>query len=146
MPFIACDRWRGPPFSQGFCLLSIERKNRPAPCRFQVSSAGSDFNADFKVTISDEELATGTAVYNYEKSTSAGEQPGLSVFYRNDAGEIFHTYSTYARGLDLLVGAYNYLDLTPKGRNEDEIMEWVRYHDRYEDEPAAKGTSSCCSE
>ena len=58
--------------------------------------------------------------------------PGLSVFYRNEAGEIFHTYSTYARGLDMLVGAYNYLDLTPKGRNEDEIMEWVRHHDRYE--------------
>jgi predicted dithiol-disulfide oxidoreductase (DUF899 family) len=111
-----------------------------------VSSAGSDFNTDFKVSISDEQLAAGTAVYNYEESTSSGEQPGLSVFYRNDAGEIFHTYSTYARGLDLLVGAYNYLDLTPKGRNEDEIMEWVRHHDRYEDEPAAKGASSCCSE
>ena len=68
------------------------------------------------------------------------ELPGLSVFYRNEAGEIFHTYSTYARGLDLLVGAYNYLDLTPKGRNEEEIMDWVRHHDRYED----KAPGSCC--
>ncbi|MNR55007.1 hypothetical protein D3C85_1753010 [compost metagenome] len=59
------------------------------------------------------------------------------MFYRNVAGEIFHTYSTYARGLDMLVGAYNYLDLTPKGRNEEEIMEWVQYHDRYEDEAPA---------
>lgn len=66
--------------------------------------------------------------------------PGLSVFYRNDQGEIFHTYSTYARGLDMLVGAYHYLDLTPKGRNEDEIMEWVRHHDRY-DEAMKPG---CC--
>ncbi|EXF93939.1 hypothetical protein HK44_009930 [Pseudomonas fluorescens HK44] len=104
-----------------------------------VSSAGSDFNADYKVTISDQELADGTATYNYEKSTSTeGELPGLSVFYRNDAGEIFHTYSTYARGLDLLIGAYNYLDLTPKGRNEEQGMKWVRHHDRYETAPSAK--------
>ncbi|MGE8098606.1 DUF899 domain-containing protein [Pseudomonas fluorescens] len=104
-----------------------------------VSSAGSDFNADYKVTISDQELADGTATYNYEKSTSTeGELPGLSVFYRNDAGEIFHTYSTYARGLDLLVGAYNFLDLTPKGRNEEHGMEWVRHHDRYETARSAK--------
>jgi len=110
-----------------------------------VSSAGSDFNADYKVCISDEELAAGTATYNYEKSTSTeGELPGLSVFYRNEAGEIFHTYSTYARGLDLLVGAYNYLDLTPKGRNEEGAMRWVRHHDRYEEQPADKGTSDCC--
>ncbi len=62
-----------------------------------------------------------------------GELPGLSVFYRNEAVDIFHTYSTYARGLDILVGTYNYLDLTPKGRNEDEIMDWVRHHDKYEE-------------
>jgi predicted dithiol-disulfide oxidoreductase (DUF899 family) len=62
------------------------------------------------------------------------------VFYRDAKGDIFHTYSTYARGLDMLVGAYNYLDLTAKGRNEDEIMEWVRHHDRYES--AMK--SDCC--
>ena len=71
-----------------------------------------------------------------------GELPGLSVFYRNEAGDIFHTYSTYARGLDILVGTYNYLDLTPKGRNEDEIMDWVRHHDKYEE---AKPHSCCHS-
>nr|BFE90579.1 hypothetical protein GCM10020185_11150 [Pseudomonas brassicacearum subsp. brassicacearum] len=74
------------------------------------------------------------ATYNYETTdTTEGELPGLSVFYRNEAGDIFHTYSTYARGLDILVGTYNYLDLTPKGRNEDEIMDWVRHHDKYEE-------------
>ncbi|PYY66061.1 thioredoxin, partial [Pseudomonas jessenii] len=86
-----------------------------------VSSAGCDFNYDFGVTARAEDVAAGKATYNYEKTDGSEEElPGLSVFYRNDAGEIFHTYSTYARGLDMLVGAYNYLDLTPKGRNEDE--------------------------
>ena len=61
--------------------------------------------------------------------------PGFSVFYRNEAGEIFHTYSSYARGGDLLIGAYNFLDMTPKGRNEEEIMDWMRHHDRYEEKP-----------
>jgi predicted dithiol-disulfide oxidoreductase (DUF899 family) len=98
-----------------------------------VSSAGSPFNADFGVSTAAEQVASGEATYNYEPSADPfGEMPGLSVFYRNEAGEIFHTYSTYARGLDLLVGAYNFLDLTPKGRNEDPIMDWVRHHDRYE--------------
>jgi predicted dithiol-disulfide oxidoreductase (DUF899 family) len=61
--------------------------------------------------------------------------PGFSVFYRNEAGEIFHTYSTYARGGDLLIGAHNFLDMTPKGRNEVGIMDWVRHHDRYPSKP-----------
>ena len=99
-----------------------------------VSSEGCDFNYDFGVSFKAEDTAAGKATYNYEKTDSAeGELPGLSVFYRNEAGDIFHTYSTYARGLDILVGAYNYLDLTPKGRNEDEIMDWVRHHDKYEE-------------
>ncbi|WP_025110599.1 thioredoxin family protein [Pseudomonas sp. H1h] len=106
-----------------------------------VSSDGSDFNYDFGVCAREGDAKAGKATYNYEKTDSAEEEmPGLSVFYRNQAGEIFHTYSTYARGLDMLVGAYNYLDLTPKGRNEDEIMEWVRHHDQYE--RASK--SGCC--
>lgn len=110
-----------------------------------VSSAGSDFNEDYHVSFSAKELATGTATYNYDKNTSTeGELPGLSVFYRNDAGEIFLTYATYARGLDLLIGTYNYLDLTPRGRNEERIMEWVRHHDRYEAQPTDKD-SSCCA-
>lgn len=110
------------------------------------SSAGDDFNQDFGVSLSDEQLAQGTASYNYEQASGdERELPGLSVFYRNQQGDIFHTYSTYARGLDLLLGAYNFLDLTPKGRNEEQIMDWVRHHDRYEEAP--KGQSgSCCGD
>jgi predicted dithiol-disulfide oxidoreductase (DUF899 family) len=110
------------------------------------SSAGDDFNQDFGVSLSDEQLALGTASYNYEQASGdERELPGLSVFYRNQQGDIFHTYSTYARGLDLLLGAYNFLDLTPKGRNEEQIMDWVRHHDRYEETP--KGQSgSCCGD
>ncbi|MCY1181107.1 hypothetical protein D9M73_215930 [compost metagenome] len=111
-----------------------------------VSSQGSSFNEDFGVAARPEDIAAGTARYNYGTSKDPGEDmPGLSVFYRNEAGEIFHTYSTYARGLDLLVGAYNFLDLLPKGRDEQEIMDWMTYHDRYEDEPA-KVVHSCCAE
>ena len=73
------------------------------------------------------------------------EGPGLSVFYRADSGDIYHTYSTYARGLDMLVGAYNFLDLVPKGRDEAELsftMDWVRHHDRYDAQP--KAMAACC--
>ena len=66
--------------------------------------------------------------------------PGASVFLRNPAGEVFHTYSAYARGLDILLTTYNFLDLTPKGRNEDAIMDWLRHHDRYDEAPK----STCC--
>jgi predicted dithiol-disulfide oxidoreductase (DUF899 family) len=110
-----------------------------------VSSANSDFNADFGVSATREEIDAGKVMYNYEPSKDAGEEmPGLSVFYKNAAGEIFHTYSTYARGLDILLGTYNFLDFTPKGRNEEGTMDWIKHHDRYED-AAAKGDSSCCS-
>lgn len=106
-----------------------------------VSSAGTDFNYDFGVSADPQDIARDNVTYNYEHSQEPFEEmPGLSVFYTNPAGDIFHTYSTYARGLDLLVGAYNYLDLTPKGRNEQEIMDWMRLHDRYEDAPS----STCC--
>ncbi|SDL40914.1 DUF899 domain-containing protein [Pseudomonas indica] len=108
-----------------------------------LSSAGSDFNRDFGVQFSAEEIASGRALYNGEARSDIGEDmPGLSVFYRNPEGEIFHTYSTYARGLDLLLGAHNYLDFTPKGRNERSTMDWVRLHDRYE---GAAATESCCA-
>jgi predicted dithiol-disulfide oxidoreductase (DUF899 family) len=115
-----------------------------------VSSAGSDFNYDFHVSPSPVEKAAGRYEYNYEtRDGEGGEMPGFSIFYRNEQGEIFHTYSTYERGCDLLVGAYNVLDMTPKGRNEDEIMDWMRHHDRYE-KPTAKGApepapaGACC--
>ncbi|AZC17003.1 MULTISPECIES: DUF899 domain-containing protein [Pseudomonas] len=110
-----------------------------------LSSAGDDFNQDFGVSFDSEQLASATASYNYAPvSGNELELPGLSVFYRNEQGQIFHTYSTYARGLDLLLGAYNFLDLTPKGRNEGPIMNWVRHHDRYAPTPGAKQGAGCC--
>lgn len=117
-----------------------------------VSSAGSDFNADFHVTPSEAERAAGRYEYNYAMHEGeGGEMPGFSIFYRDDEGEIFHTYSSYARGCDLLVGAYNFLDLMPKGRNEDSVMDWMRHHDRYGETPQASASvmpvaavPSCC--
>lgn len=101
-----------------------------------VSSANSDFNYDFHVSPSPEEKAAGRYEYNYAMHDGqGGEMPGFSVFYRNAAGEIFHTYSTYARGGDLLIGTHNFLDMTPKGRNEVGTMDWVRHHDRYPSKP-----------
>jgi predicted dithiol-disulfide oxidoreductase (DUF899 family) len=101
-----------------------------------VSSFGSPFNYDFGVTVSDEQNAAGRAEYNYERGDYSGELPGVSVFHRAADGAIYYTYSTYARGLDMLNGAYHYLDLVPKGRDEDGLpwtMAWLRRHDRYED-------------
>lgn len=100
-----------------------------------VSSAGSDFNRDYHVTFSPQELQEGEVYYNYEWTKLAGtEMPGTSVFYKDAVGTVFHTYSCYSRGLDTLNGAYQYLDLAPKGRDEAELpypMAWVRLHDRY---------------
>ena len=102
-----------------------------------LSSSGNDFNFDYHVSFSKEEQAKGKVYYNYEMMEFPSEEaPGASVFYKNDAGEIFHTYSSYARGLDILVGTYNFLDLTPKGRDEEGLphsMAWVRHHDKYSD-------------
>ena len=99
-----------------------------------VSSYGTDFNHDFHVSFT-KEAAKGKVEYNYTLQEFPSEEaPGLSVFYQDENGDIFHTYSTYARGLDPLVGAYVILDLVPKGRDEDDLgftMEWVRHHDRY---------------
>ncbi len=98
-----------------------------------VSSFGSDFNFDFHVSFTPEEMARGRGTYNYRESElPIDEMPGASVFAKNTAGEVFHTYSTYARGLDILLGTHNFLDLTPKGRDERTPMDWVQYHDRYE--------------
>lgn len=110
-----------------------------------VSSFGGDFNGDYGVSFTREDLAKGPTAYNYRlrEEQSEGEAPGVSVFYRNDRGEVFHTYSAYARGAELLIGAYNYLDLTPKGRNETgpgfNLGDWVRHHDKYDDEPKVGG-------
>jgi predicted dithiol-disulfide oxidoreductase (DUF899 family) len=103
---------------------------------YWVSSHGSDFNYDFHVSVSEAEKASGKRYYNYEETgSSGGDAPGLSVFYRDEEGAVYHTYSTYARGGDILIGAHNFLDMTPKGRNETTIMNWVRRHDEYEGAP-----------
>jgi len=100
-----------------------------------VSSDGSDFNHDYHVTFALDELAAGEITYNYAPmKTSMTELPGISVFYRGASGAVFHTYSCYARGLDMMNGAYHYLDLVPKGRDEEGMrphMQWVRLHDSY---------------
>jgi predicted dithiol-disulfide oxidoreductase (DUF899 family) len=99
-----------------------------------VSSFGSDFNYDYQVSATEGERAKGEVYYNYEMTKFPSEEmPGLSAFYKDESG-IFHTYSAYARGLDILVGAYNFLDVAPKGRDEEGLawpMAWVRHHDKY---------------
>ena len=101
-----------------------------------VSSHENTFNYDYHVTFTKEEIARGKVYYNFGMNEFLSEEaPGLSVFYKESNGEIFHTYSSYARGLDHLIGTYNYLDLVPKGRDEDDLefsMAWVRHHDRYD--------------
>jgi len=101
-----------------------------------VSSFGSDFNYDFQVSATPDEKASGKAYYNYQVGEfPSDERPGASVFYKK-GDEIFHTYSAYARGLDILLPTYNWLDMTAKGRDEDSLphpMAWVRHHDRYSD-------------
>jgi len=100
------------------------------------SSAGSDFNFDYRVSFTDAERAAGKVDYNYGMNSwsSMSEAPGISVFLKGEDGRIFHTYSTYARGLDMLNVAYHYMDLAPKGRDEgDSGQRWVRRRDEYPD-------------
>jgi predicted dithiol-disulfide oxidoreductase (DUF899 family) len=124
-----------------------------------VSSFGTDFNFDYGVSFTKEQLDQGKVEYNYGATNNANDElPGLSVFAKSASGKIFHTYSSYARGLDILVGTYNFLDLTPKGRDEEAMtphsMAWVRHHDRYSQtyfgdqsqaESSTKSAGSCCS-
>ena len=114
-----------------------------------VSSNGNDFNYDFDVSFEPKDLDKGEVQYNFRVGPFPSEEaPGVSVFYKNDAGEVFHTYSTYGRGVEVMMGTYDLLDLTPQGRGERDVphkMEWVRHHDRYESEPAATAVAgSCC--
>jgi predicted dithiol-disulfide oxidoreductase (DUF899 family) len=147
-------------------FVVVSRAPRPEIDKFKhrmgwkfkwVSSFGSDFNHDYQVSVSPQEKASGKVFYNYEmiEKFPSDERPGASVFYKNSTGDVFHTYSTYGRGLDILIGAYNFLDLAPKGRDENGLawsMAWVRHHDRYEGaavDPAAtyvqpKKSDSCC--
>jgi predicted dithiol-disulfide oxidoreductase (DUF899 family) len=100
-----------------------------------VSSHGTDFNYDFHVSFTAKEIAGGKVYYNYTRQEFPFEEaPGISVFARDAAGNVYHTYSTYGRGVEVIMATYNLLDLVPKGRAEDGLeydMEWIRYHDRY---------------
>jgi predicted dithiol-disulfide oxidoreductase (DUF899 family) len=109
-----------------------------------VSSFGSDFNFDYHVSFTEEDKQRGKVFYNFETMDwMSDELPGYSVFCKDEAGDIFHTYSTFARGTELVGGVYGFLDVTPKGRNEPpggNLTSWVRYHDKYEE----KAGDSCC--
>src|SRR5580704_2405571 len=116
-------------------LSEIEAYKKRMGWRFKwLSSYGNDFNFDYHVTATEDDEAKGKVYYNYGMGEFISDElPGLSVFYKDANGDIFHSYSTYARGLDILVGTYNFLDLVPKGREEDpeSTMDWVRRHDQY---------------
>jgi predicted dithiol-disulfide oxidoreductase (DUF899 family) len=99
-----------------------------------LSSNGTDFNFDFNVSFNPEQIRAKTAIYNYAAlDMDIDEREGASAFYKDRKGDIYHTYSTYARGIDLLNTTYNFIDLTAKGRDEnpERNQDWVRYHDRY---------------
>ena len=124
-------------------LADIERFRQRMGWQFKwLSSHGSDFNYDFGVSFTPEEVAKGELYYNYGTWPFAYEEwPGISVFFKDDANEVFHTYSTYGRGVEVMMGTYNMLDLTPKGRDERDVeykMEWLRHRDRYESAPVSK--------
>ena len=104
-----------------------------------LSSANSDFNWDFHVSFTPEQLKAGDIYYNYRQGAGfpVAEAPGMSAFFKDDEDRVFHTYSTYARGLDMFLGVYHLLDIVPRGRDEDALpygMAWVRHHDRYGDD------------
>lgn len=125
-------------------LPQIEAVQKRLGWRFRwVSSHGTDFNNDFGVSFHKDEVASGKTGYNYGTTPYAAEDlHGASLFARDAAGRVFHTYSTYARGTELLAGAFNWLDLAPKGRNETtSIMDWVKLHDEY---GRAPGETGCC--
>lgn len=121
-------------------LAELELFKRRMGWRFKwVSSHGSDFNYDYHVSFRPEDIASGKVFYNYERRDfkfMCEEMSGTSVFYKNEAGDVFHTYSAYARGGEEAVSTFVLLDLTPKGRNETgpnfNLTDWVRHHDRYE--------------
>jgi predicted dithiol-disulfide oxidoreductase (DUF899 family) len=101
-----------------------------------VSSNRTDFNLDFNVSFTPEQIKSGTVVYNYAATDmDMDEREGVSAYYKDAGGQVYHTYSSYARGIDLLNTTYNFLDLTAKGRDEnpDRPQDWVRYHDKYKD-------------
>ena len=134
-------------------LAVIERFRQRMGWRFKwVSSAGSDFNRDFCVSFGPDQRIDGEVFYNFGMTRfPQDEAPGISVFAKDGSGTVFHTYSRYGRGVEVMMGAYSLLDLAPRGRHEEDLafpMEWVRHHDRYEPAPAAKvaaAAGSCCA-
>jgi predicted dithiol-disulfide oxidoreductase (DUF899 family) len=124
-------------------VSQIEPVKKRMGWRFKwVSSFDSDFNYDYRVSFTPEQIAKGETDYNYGTTPYAHvDLPGTSVFAK-DGGQVFHTYSSYSRGGELLLGAFNWLDLTPKGRNETGTMNWVRRHDEYGQVPGEAG--DCC--
>ncbi len=128
-------------------IATIERFRQRMGWHFNwVSSHDTDFNYDYGVSFLPEQHATGKVHYNYcDQYFPDVEAPGISVFYKDDDNNIFHTYSTYSRGVEVMMGAYSLIDLTPIGRNERDVpdkMQWVRHHDRYDVSEA--GAASCC--
>jgi len=119
-------------------LETLEAYKRRMNWSFKwVSSFGSDFNRDYNVSFTPEEAEKGEVFYNFRVGKVPGEEvQGISVFYKNEQGDVFHTYSCYARGLDMVNGAYHYMDLAPKGRDEGSLpytMAWLSRHDQYKD-------------
>ena len=114
-------------------LGDIERYRQRMGWQFRwVSSNGSPFNYDFRVSFTPGEVASGHIDYNFGQWDEIGEEwPGVSAFFKDETGAVFRTYSTFGRGVEVMMGTYAMLDLMPKGRNEDEGMDWVRRHDRY---------------
>jgi predicted dithiol-disulfide oxidoreductase (DUF899 family) len=112
-----------------------------------ASSFGSDFNYDYHVSFAKEEMAKGQVIYNFSEMPvpegwTETELPGLSAFYKDEAGNVYHTYSSYARGGEELLGTLMILDRAPKGRNEKKTMDFVKRHDEYESAPKAQ---DCCA-
>jgi predicted dithiol-disulfide oxidoreductase (DUF899 family) len=131
-------------------LAEIERFRQRMGWPFRwASSNGTDFNLDFHVSFPPETRVDGEVDYNYHRTAFPQEEaPGISFFCKDDAGDVFHTYSTFGRGVEAMMGTYHLLDLAPRGRDEERDaygMEWVRHHDRYEDAPAPAPVSSCCA-
>ena len=123
------------------------RKRMGWTCQW-ISSHRNSFNRDYHVSFTKDEMEKGEMYYNFGVNRfPSDEAPGMSVFYKDTAGSIFHTYSTYARGLEALLGTYDLLDMTPKGRDEDQLpfgMAWVRHHDRYPDAETPHSAGVCC--
>jgi predicted dithiol-disulfide oxidoreductase (DUF899 family) len=134
-------------------LVAISRAPYPKIAAFHermgwpfkwVSSNGNDFNFDYHVSFTEADKAKGKVFYNFEEQPyMSDELPGFSVFTKDESGQIFHTYSVFARGTEDVGTVYGFLDITPQGRNEPpgtNLSHWVRHHDKYEE----KADKSCC--